>query len=111
MSHLCHGPGYVSSQLASGSAPAAPPPRPAGGRTAGPPTFPPLLAPPTFIIRSRQEQHPKPAEKPLLDSVYEHFKDRPHDFEQFAADLMRLSNPNVDRIDVTRPWQIGRASC
>lgn len=70
-------------------------------------SYTPLLAPPTVIIRSRQEQHPKPAEKPLLDSVYEHFKDRPHDFEQFAADLMRLSNPNVDRIDVTRPWRDG----
>jgi Restriction endonuclease AspBHI N-terminal/Restriction endonuclease len=70
-------------------------------------SYTPLLAPPTVIIRSRQEQHPKPADKPLLDSVYEHFKDRPHDFEQFAADLMRLSHPNVDRIDVTRPWRDG----
>jgi hypothetical protein len=39
--------------------------------------------------------------------VYGHFNDRPHDFEQFAADLMRLSTPNVDRIDVTRPWRDG----
>jgi Restriction endonuclease len=36
-----------------------------------------------------------------------HFKDRPHDFEQFAADLWRVSEPNVDKIDVTRPWRDG----
>ena len=44
---------------------------------------------------------------PLLDLVYRYFKDRPHDFEQFAADVWRISQPNVDRIDVTRPWRDG----
>jgi hypothetical protein len=39
--------------------------------------------------------------------VYQYFKDRPHDFEQFTADLWRMSQPNVDRIDVTRPWRDG----
>jgi Restriction endonuclease len=48
-----------------------------------------------------------PADEPLLRLVYEHFRERPHEFEQFAADLMRMSNPNVDRIDVTRPWRDG----
>ena len=33
--------------------------------------------------------------------------DRPYDFEQFAADLWQTSQPNVDRIDVTRPWRDG----
>ena len=70
-------------------------------------SYTPLLAPPTVIIRSREQQQPTRADKPLLDLVYGHFKDRPHDFEQFAADLMRLSNPNVDRVDVTRPWRDG----
>ena len=69
--------------------------------------YTPLLAPPTVIIRTREQQAPAPADKPLLHLVYEYFKDRPHDFEYFAADLMRLSNPNVDRIDVTRPWRDG----
>ena len=36
-----------------------------------------------------------------------HFKDRETDFEQFAADLWRASQPNVDKIDVTRPWRDG----
>jgi hypothetical protein len=70
-------------------------------------SYTPLLAPPTVIIRSREQQQHTRADKPLLDLVYGHFKDRPHDFEQFAADLMRLSNPNVDRVDVTRPWRDG----
>jgi hypothetical protein len=47
------------------------------------------------------------ADRPLLDLVYQHFKDRPDDFEQFAADLWRVSEPNVDKIDVTRPWRDG----
>lgn len=67
----------------------------------------PLLAPPTVIIRSREEQQPRAADMPLLELVYQHFKDRPHDFEHFAANLWRTSQPNVDRIDVTRPWRDG----
>jgi hypothetical protein len=59
------------------------------------------------IIRSREQQEPAAVDRPLLDIVYQHFKDRPHDFEQFAADLWRLREPNVDRIDVTRPWRDG----
>jgi hypothetical protein len=70
-------------------------------------TYTPLLAPPTVIIRSREQQQPKPADRPLLEVVYQHFKDRPHDFEHFAADIWRLSQPNVDKIDVTRPWRDG----
>jgi hypothetical protein len=70
-------------------------------------SYTPLLAPPTVIIRSREQQQPVPADRPLLDLVYQHFRDRPYDFEQFAADLWRMSQPNVDRIDVTRPWRDG----
>lgn len=70
-------------------------------------TYTTLLAPPTVIVRTRDEQQPTLADKPLLDLVYQHFKGRPHDFEQFAADLWRMSEPNVDRIDVTRPWRDG----
>lgn len=66
-----------------------------------------LLAPPTVIIRSRDQQQPSPADRPLLELVYQHFRERPHDFEQFAADVMRLSHPSVDRVDVTRPWRDG----
>lgn len=70
-------------------------------------TYDPLLAPPTVIIRPRDQQQPAPADQPLLELVYQHFKDHPHDFEQFAADLWRVSESNVDKIDVTRPWRDG----
>ena len=94
------------SELASGQATGASCPEPwrtwvETGR------YNPLLAPPTVIIRSREAQHPRAADKPLLSLVYEHFKERPHDFEQFAADLMRRGYAEVDRIDVTRPWRDG----
>jgi Restriction endonuclease AspBHI N-terminal/Restriction endonuclease len=69
--------------------------------------YTPLLAPPTVIIRRRDQQEPAPADKPLIDMVYKHFKDRPTDFEQFAADMWRASQPNVDKIDVTRPRRDG----
>jgi len=70
-------------------------------------TYTPLLAPPTVIIRSREQQQPLPPDRPMLELIVRHFSSRPHDFEQFAADLWRVSQPNVDRIDVTRPWRDG----
>ena len=70
-------------------------------------TYAPLLAPPTVIIRSREQQQPTIADKPLLELIIRHFQGRPHDFEQFAADLWRINEPKVDRIDVTRPWRDG----
>jgi hypothetical protein len=70
-------------------------------------TYAPLLAPPTVIVRPRSEQLPTPADMPLLDIVFHYFDGRAHDFEQFAADLWRVSEPNVDKIDVTRPWRDG----
>jgi hypothetical protein len=70
-------------------------------------TYAPLLAPPTVIVRPRDQQQPVPADMPLLALVYQHFKDRAYDFEHFAAELWRVSEPNVDKIDVTRPWRDG----
>ncbi len=70
-------------------------------------TYTPLLAPSTVMIRTKEQQQPIQADKPLLARVYEHFKDRPHDFEQLAGDLWRMSEPKVDKVDVTRPWRDG----
>ena len=67
----------------------------------------PLQAPPTVITRGRQAQEPDPSDRPLISCICQHFKDRETDFEQFAADLWRASQPNVDKIDVTRPWRDG----
>ena len=70
-------------------------------------SYDPLLAPPTVIVRTREQQLPTAADMSLLEMVYQHFADRPYDFEQFAADMWRVSEPHVDRIDVTRPWRDG----
>ena len=70
-------------------------------------TYKPLLAPPTVIVRTREQQLPAATDMPLLEIVYRHFADRPYDFEQFAADMWQISEPHVDRIDVTRPWRDG----
>jgi hypothetical protein len=70
-------------------------------------TYSPLLAAPTVTVRTREAQQPDGADKPLLELVYQYFKDRPHDFEHFAADLWRMSDARVDKIDVTRPWRDG----
>jgi hypothetical protein len=83
---------------------ACPPPWRAWVRTG---TYSSLQAPPTVIVRPRDQQLPSPADEPLLVAVYQHFADRPYDFEQFAADLWQIFEPHVDRIDVTRPWRDG----
>lgn len=70
-------------------------------------TYKPMLAPSTVVIRSREQQLPLPQDLPLLETVYAHFKDRPTDFEYFAAELFSMSEPHVERIDVTRPWRDG----
>jgi hypothetical protein len=70
-------------------------------------TYSPLLAPPTAIIRSREQQEPLPKDRPLLALVCDHFARNPYGFEQFAADLWAASERNVDKIDVTRPWRDG----
>jgi hypothetical protein len=67
-----------------------------------------ILAPPTVIVRGREQQLPAIGDMPLLEAVYRHFAGRAHDFEQFAADLWKIrEHPHVDRIDVTRPWRDG----
>jgi hypothetical protein len=70
-------------------------------------TYAPLLAPPTLIVRSRSQQLPAGSDSGLLEAVYQHFQDSPYNFEGFAAELWRSTQPNVDKIDVTRPWRDG----
>jgi len=70
-------------------------------------TYAALVAPPTVIVRNREQQEPHPRDRDLLALVYDHFSHNPHGFEQFAADLWAASERNVDKIDVTRPWRDG----
>ncbi|WP_197024983.1 restriction endonuclease [Arthrobacter sp. UNC362MFTsu5.1] len=68
----------------------------------------PLLAPLTERHRTREEQLPRDSHsQAVLDFIYSYFKDRPFDFEHFAADLLHLTIPNIASIDVTRPHRDG----
>jgi hypothetical protein len=67
----------------------------------------PLMASPTVIVRTREQQLPTAGDMLLLEAVYRHFASRPYDFEQFAAEMWPINEPHVDRIDVTRPWRDG----
>lgn len=70
--------------------------------------YAPLTAPPTSVIRSKQDQQPIDAQgRSLVAAVYSHFSPQPTAFERFAADLFQQSDPRVSRIDVTRPWRDG----
>ena len=62
-----------------------------------------LQAPQVVEHRSRLEQEPRTArDTALVDEIYDHFVSRPHDFEQFAADLVKIHLPTVVSLDVTR---------
>jgi hypothetical protein len=62
-----------------------------------------LQAPRVFEHRTRPEQEPKTiAGEAMVGGIYEHFISRPHDFEQFAADLVKMHLPSVVSLDVTR---------
>jgi hypothetical protein len=70
--------------------------------------FKALLAPPTTQHRSRAQQLPTaPGDLALLEVLWEHFKDRPVDFERCAVELFRLGVPGVQNVDVTRPSRDG----
>lgn len=70
-------------------------------RQGGPPRA--LTAPRTTDYRSRVDQEPAGApDRNALDLIHAHFSDRPHDFEQFAADIVRMHLPSVTALDVTR---------
>jgi hypothetical protein len=74
--------------------------------TAG--AFQSLLAPPTTQHRNRAQQIPSAVEDlALLELLWEHFKDRPVDFERCAVELFRVAVPGVQNVDVTRPSRDG----
>lgn len=68
----------------------------------------PLLAPRTERHRTRVEQIPHDRHSQLtLELIRSHFRDRPFDFEVFAANLLHLAIPGVASVDVTRPHRDG----
>jgi hypothetical protein len=56
---------------------------------------------------SAQQMGPTPAHRAIAAAIHEHFSAAPVGFEHFAADLVCWMDPNVVRIEVTRPSRDG----
>jgi hypothetical protein len=57
--------------------------------------------------RSRAQQLGDDIRRAIAEAVHAHFSPAPHAFEHFAADIVRLMDPNVVSIDVSRPSRDG----
>ncbi len=70
--------------------------------------YTPLHAPATISHRTKAEQLPSTPNKiEMIERVYEYFKDNPYAFETCAAEIVKMMDSNVVRIDVTRPTRDG----
>jgi hypothetical protein len=70
-------------------------------------SYQPLTAPPTHVVRTPAQQLPGTDGMAILELIHKHFSENPTQFEHFAADLWKATEPHVERIDVTRPWRDG----
>jgi len=66
-----------------------------------------LSAEPIASTRSRREQLPSSTRVGLVRTVYESFRSNAFGFELIAAELFRMSDPNVVHYDLTKPWRDG----
>lgn len=68
----------------------------------------PLSAPRTSTIRTKSEQLPVDERGGLVvRAILDHFENDSYGFERFAAELIKMSDPNVIDCDLTRPWRDG----
>ncbi|RZI61356.1 MAG: restriction endonuclease [Zymomonas sp.] len=67
----------------------------------------PLQAEKVSRTRSKAQQLGDARQREIAEAVHGHFKVDPHAFEHFAAYIVRLMEPNVVRIDVSRPSRDG----
>lgn len=64
-----------------------------------------LRAEPTIAYRSKSEQLPSNARnRKIVNCIYEYFKKNPYEFEHCAAEIARLMDKNVIKIDVMKHW-------
>lgn len=66
-----------------------------------------LEAPRNLIVRSKEDQLPRPDDMWMIREVHKHFVKSPVDFEHFAADMWLNSDPHVASVEVTRPSRDG----
>jgi hypothetical protein len=63
----------------------------------------PLVAEPTTVIRTIEQQSPDtPLKASLLGCVWQHFKEAPIAFEAFAARIFQMTDPRVIIDEITR---------
>lgn len=68
----------------------------------------PLEAPRTQSYRSKREQLPQnKKEADMLALIKNHFRKDPYKFEKFAAEILKLAEKNITKIEVTRPYRDG----
>lgn len=66
-----------------------------------------LVAPRNTVVRSKEEQLPKPEDMGLVRAVHKHFALDTVGFESFAAEMWVQSDPHVTSVEVTRPSRDG----
>lgn len=66
-------------------------------------TYRPLVAEPTTVIRSVEQQTPDtPLKASILECVWKHFQDTPIAFEKFAARIYQMTDSRVIIDEITR---------
>ena len=66
-------------------------------------TYSPLIAEPTTVIRTAEQQTPDtPLKASILESVWTHFQDTPIAFEAFAARIYQMTDSRVVIDEITR---------
>lgn len=67
-----------------------------------------LRAEPTIEFRNKYQQLPNSnEEQKLLQAIYSYFSVNPYAFERFAAALVQKMDPNIEAVDLTRPYLDG----
>ena len=67
-----------------------------------------LTAKPTRYYRKKEEQIPKNKnDLILLETVYNHFKNDPFEFENFSCEIIKHMDKNVSDLNVTQKWKDG----
>lgn len=69
--------------------------------------FQALEAPRNLVVRSKEEQRPKPVDLWMIRALHRYFAKSPVEFEHFAADMWLSYDPHVASVEVTRPARDG----
>jgi hypothetical protein len=68
----------------------------------------PLVAPHSLDVRSKAQQLPAgKVDKNIIQLIYDNYCDDPFGFEGCAVAIAQLMMPDIEYIDLTRPWRDG----